>query len=171
MSSLAEGRYPTDQGFDEWFGIPNSTDESYWPDNSLYREGVHPQAKFAHVMESTRGKRPKQLAVYDSARRATIDREFTDRALDYIERMAKRDKPFFLYIPYTQTHMPVTRHPEYAGKTGNGNYADVLTQLNDYVGDLLDAVDQHGIKDDTIFIFTSDNGPESLENHEGFSGP
>ena len=49
------GRYPTDQGFDEWFGIPNSSDESYWPDNDLVRMGVHPQVKYEHVMEAERG--------------------------------------------------------------------------------------------------------------------
>ena len=42
----SEGRYPTDQGFDEWYGIPNSSDESYWPDNDMFRDDVHPQAKY-----------------------------------------------------------------------------------------------------------------------------
>ena len=72
------GRYPTDQGFDEWYGVPNSTDESYWPDNDLFREGAHPQAKFAHVMRANRGEKPREVAVYDSTKRAVIDREFTD---------------------------------------------------------------------------------------------
>ena len=46
----SKGRYPTDQGFDEWFGIPNSSDESYWPDNDLYRAGTHPAGKLEYVM-------------------------------------------------------------------------------------------------------------------------
>ena len=165
------GRYPTDQGFDEWFGIPNSSDESYWPDNDLFRLGVHPQAKYEHIMEAQRGETPKELEVYDSAKRLTIDREITDRAIDYIERKVAGTKPFFLFVPYTQTHLPVEPHPDNKGKTGNGHWADVLAQTDAYVGELLDAVDELGIKDNTIFIFTADNGPEGVIPHQGFSGP
>ena len=167
----SKGRYPTDQGFDEWYGVPNSTDESYWPDNDLFRAGVHPQAKFAHVMKSTRGKTPKNVALYNSAKRKTVDKEFTDLAVKYIKKNAKGSKPFFLYIPYTQTHMPVDPHPDYKGKTGNGGYADVLAQTDAYVGAILGEVKKQGIEDNTIFIFTSDNGPEGFAPHEGFSGP
>jgi arylsulfatase len=165
------GRYPTDQGFDEWFGIPNSSDESFWPDNDMFREGVHPQVKYEHVMESKRGGQPKQIEVYDSAARVMIDRQITDRAVAYIERKAKGDDPFFLFVPYTQTHMPVEPEPARKGATGNGHWADVLAQTDDYVGELLDAVDAAGIRDDTIFIFTADNGPESAIPHQGFAGP
>jgi arylsulfatase len=165
------GRYPTDQGFDEWWGIPNSSDESIWPDNDLYRPGVHPQVKFAHYMQAKRGEKPEELGVYDSAGRRTIDGEITDRSVDFIERKAKAGKPFFLFIPYTQTHFPVNPHPDFDGKTGNGNYADVLAQTDAYVGQLLDALDEQGIRDNTIFIFTADNGPEGFAPHEGFSGP
>lgn len=80
------GRYPTDQSFDEWYGIPNSSDESFWPDNDQFRPGVHPQVKFEHVLESTRGQAPKDVGVYDSPRRLTIDSEITDRAVAYMER-------------------------------------------------------------------------------------
>ncbi len=165
------GRYPTDQGFDEWYGIPNTTDESFWPDNSLFREGVHPQAKYAHIMEAKRGETPTELEVYNSTNRKTIDGEITRRSVDFIERMADGDKPFFLYVPYTQTHMPVDPSPEFDGVTGNGNYADVLTQLDHYVGQLLDALDRTGTADNTVFIFSADNGPEGTAPHEGFSGP
>jgi arylsulfatase len=165
------GRYPTDQGFNEWFGIPNSSDESYWPDNDLFRPGVHPQAKYEYVMEAQRGQTPKELEVFNSARRLTIDRAITDRAIDYMRRMAAGTKPFFLFVPYTQTHLPVEPHPDYKGKTGNGHWADVLAQTDAYVGELLDAVDKLGIKDNTIFIFTADNGPEGAIPHQGFSGP
>jgi arylsulfatase len=165
------GRYPTDQGFDEWYGIPNSSDESFWPDNDLFREGVHPQVKFEPVMVSRRGEAPREVKVYDSAARLVIDREITDRAVDYIDRMAGGERPFFLFIPYTQTHMPVEPEPGRRGSTGNGNWADVLTQTDDYVGELLDAVDAAGIRDETIFIFTADNSAEMLSPHQGFTGP
>lgn len=165
------GRYPTDQGFDEWFGIPNSSDESFWPDNPLFRAGVHPQARFAYVMESMRGKAPTQAGVYDLARRRTIDREITDHAIKYLERNAHGAKPFFLLLPYTQTHLPVEPAPDFAGRSGNGNWADVLSQTDTYIGELLDAVKRLGIANDTIFIFTSDNGPEGTFPYQGFAGP
>jgi arylsulfatase len=167
----SKGRYPTDQGFDEWYGIPNSSDESYWPDSDLFREGVHPQVKPEPVMQALRGQVPEEVEVYNSAKRLIIDREVTDKAIDYMERKAKGDKPFFLFIPYTQTHMPVEPEPAWKGKTGNGHWADVLAQTDYYVGQLLDAVDDLGIRDNTIFIFTSDNGPEALVPHQGFGGP
>lgn len=165
------GRYPTDQGFDEWYGIPNSSDESFWPDSDLFREGVHPQAKFEYVMESQRDIEPKEVKVYDSAARLIIDREITDRAKDYMRRKADGEKPFFLFIPYTQTHMPVEPEPSRKGATGNGHWADVLAQTDAYVGELLDTVDALGIRENTIFIFTADNGPEALAPHQGFGGP
>jgi arylsulfatase len=167
----SEGRYPTDQGFDEWFGIPNSSDESFWPDNDLYREGVHPQVKYEHVMEATRDQVPEQLEVYNSARRLTIDGDITDRAIDFMRRKSKDDKPFFLFMPYTQTHLPVEPHPDNKGKTGNGHWADVLAQTDSYVGRLLDTVSELGIEEETIFIFTADNGPEGVIPHQGFAGP
>jgi arylsulfatase len=67
--------------------------------------------------------------------------------------------------------MPVNPHPDFEGKTGNGKYADILAQIDSYIGKLLDAVDEAGIKDNTIFIFTADNGPEGTAPHEGFAGP
>jgi arylsulfatase len=167
----SEGRYPTDQGFDEWFGIPNSSDESYWPDNDLFREGITPQVKYEYVMESKSGEKPKNIKVYNSAQRLMMDREITDKAKDFIERKVKGDKPFFCFIPYTQTHLPVEPEPSRKGLTGNGKWGDVLAQLDDYVGELLDVVDQEGIKDNTIFIFTADNGPEAAIPHQGFAGP
>ena len=167
----SKGRYPTDQGFDEWYGIPNSSDESFWPDNDLYREGTHPKVKYEYIMEAKRNQTPKKLEIYDSAKRLTIDHEITDRSIDYMKRKAKEDKPFFLFVPYTQTHLPVEPEPANKGKTGNGHWADVLAQTDAYVGRLLDTVDKLGIKDNTIFIFTADNGPEGVHPHQGFAGP
>ncbi|HBE69704.1 MAG TPA: arylsulfatase, partial [Planctomycetaceae bacterium] len=164
------GRYPIDQGFDEWYGIPNSTDEAFWPDNPRFVEGLHPLSRYEHVLSGRKGEEVKQIEVYDLKKRALIDDEFTTKAIDFMQRSHRAGKPFFTYIPYTQTHMPVTAHPDFAGKTKNGKWADILAQTDDYVGRILDAIDQMGVADDTIVIFTADNGPESQEPHEGFSG-
>ena len=170
-----EGRFPTNQGFDEWYGIPNSTDESLWPDqsqfNAVVEENLSPYAVPEYIYEGRKGKKPEKVRIYDSNERPEIDRELTNRAIEFMRRKARADEPFFLYIPYTQTHMPVVPSRDFAGKSGHGDWGDVLMQIDAYVGELLDAVDQLGIRDNTIFVFTSDNGPEMLPGHNGWSGP
>ena len=88
-----------------------------------------------------------------------------------MQRSVTAQNPFFAYIPYTQLHFPTLPEAPFQGKTGNGDFADVLVQMDDYAGRLLDAIDQMGVRDNTIFIFTSDNGPEMFEPYYGFSGP
>lgn len=166
-----EGRYPTDQGFDEWIGIPRSSDRAFWPDSNSFAPGSHPDAVFTHVMSSKRGEKPKQLEVYDRKKRAMIDREITDQAIDFIKRKAKKGQPFFTFLSYTQTHEPVDPHPDYYGKTGNGSFADVLAQTDAYVGEVLDTIETLGLKENTLVIFTSDNGREGVPRSFGFTGP
>ncbi|MBL8213611.1 MAG: sulfatase-like hydrolase/transferase, partial [Bryobacterales bacterium] len=166
-----EGRFPTDHGFDEWYGIPNSTNDSFWSTNPRFRPGAHPYVKVPHILESRKGEAPKQVKVFDLEARANIDRELTDRSIAFLRKQTAARKPFFLYLPYTQTHMPVTPDPEFKGKTRNGDFADVLAQVDAYAGRLLDEVDRLGIRDNTVFIFTSDNGPEANVPYQGFSGP
>ena len=166
-----EGRFPTDQGFDEWYGIPNSSDESSWPDDTRYRPDSHPFAQPTHIMEGRKGKQPKKLQVYDTKERILIDGDLARRSVDFMKRQVADNKPFFLFIPFTQPHMPTLPHPDFRGKTGNGDFADVLVQTDAYVGQLLDAIEELGIRDNTIFMFTSDNGPDSTFPHTSFSGP
>jgi arylsulfatase A-like enzyme len=166
------GRFPTDQGFDEWYGIPNSSDESFWAGNPLLDgKAVHAFARPEYIMEGRKGEAPREVKVYDLEQRALIDGELTRRAIDYMGRQATSGKPFFLYLPYTLPHYPLLASPEFKGKTGNGNFADVLAQIDDYAGRLLDAVDKLGLRDNTLFIFTSDNGPEFLVPYSGTAGP
>ena len=166
-----QGRYPTDQGFDEWIGIPRSSDRAFWPDSNSFSANSHPNAVFTRVMSSKRGQKPKELEIFDREKRAAIDREITDNAVDFITRKAKSKNPFFLYLPYTQTHEPVDPHPEFRGSTGNGSFADVLAQTDAYVGELLDTIERLGLRENTIFIFTSDNGREGVPRSFGFTGP
>jgi arylsulfatase len=165
----AAGRYPTDQGFDEWYGIPNSSDQAFWPDSDSFQSDAG--VEFTRIMTSTRNQTPKKHEVYGRAKRATVDREITDHALDFMRRKAKTQQPFFAYLPYTQTHEPVDAHPDFKGSTGNGSFADVLAQTDAYVGELLAKIDELGLKDNTIFIFTSDNGREGIKRSFGFTGP
>ena len=167
----SDGRLPTDQGFDEWYGIKHSSDRAFWPDSYSFAPGSHPDAVFDYVMTGSRGQEPTEIAVYDRVKRTTIDREITDNAIDFIRRKSRENQPFFAYIPYTQTHEPVEAHPDFAGRTGNGSFADVLAQTDAYVGEILDTIDELGLKENTIFIFTSDNGREGVPRSFGFTGP
>jgi arylsulfatase len=158
------GRFPTDQGFDEWYGIPNSSDESMYSERHGFDDsGVEE----TYVMESRKGETPRNVRPWNLEYRALIDVDLTDKAIDFMKRQAKAEKPFFVFLPYTATHFPVLPHPQYAGQTGNGPWADFLHQIDQLNGRLLDAVDELGIRDETIFIFTADNGPEAMEagNH------
>lgn len=155
-----EGRFPTDQGFDEWYGIPNSTDESPYASLTGFAESGVGET---YVMEAKKGEAPKKVRPYRLDYRPLIDRDLTDKAMDFMDRQAKARKPFFIYLPYTATHFPTMPHPDYDGKTGNGAWADLLLQIDDYTGELLDKIDNLGIADNTIFVFTADNGPEAMD--------
>ena len=169
------GRFPTDQGFDEWYGIPNSSDESMWPAQQQFqavqKEGISDFVIPQYVFRGTKGAAPERVKVYDAELRREIDGELTDHAIDFMTRKAGAGRPFFVFLPYTQTHLPVEPSKEFNGRSGNGNWGDILMQIDAYTGRLLDTVAKLGIADDTIFIFTSDNGPEMAPGHQGWSGP
>ena len=156
-----EGRFPTDQGFDEWYGVPNSTDESVYSSMNGFENSGVPET---YVMQSTKGKAPEKVRPYRLDYRPIIDRDLTDKAIDFMQRSVQSKKPFFLYLPYTATHFPTMPHPDFEGKSGNGPWSDLLLQIDSYLGELQDKIDELGISDNTIFIFTADNGPESLDH-------
>jgi arylsulfatase len=161
------GRFPTDQGFDEWFGVANTTDESW------YREqfGFDGEASIkAFIQEAKRGENPRQVEAYTVAARRRIDSLLTDRAIDFMKRQTKAKKPFFAFIPYTQPHLPTLPHPDFDGKTGNGHYADVIAEMDHRAGQILDAIEELGIRENTIVIWTSDNGPEEAVGWHGTAG-
>jgi arylsulfatase len=158
-----EGRFPTDQGFDEWFGIPNSTDEATWSSLPGFADSGVSEA---FVMESTKGNTPRKIQPYRLDYRPLIDRELTDRAISFMKRQSAAAKPFFVYLPYTATHFPAVPHPDFQGKSGKGTWGDLLMQIDSYVGELLDTLDELDIAKETIFVFTADNGPEALNPGE-----
>ena len=157
------GRFPTDQGFDEWYGIPNSTDESVYSSMQGFAESGVGET---YVMEGTKGSTPKKVRPYRLGYRPLIDRDLTDKAKDFMKRQARAKKPFFVFLPYTATHFPTMPHPDFEGKSGKGPWGDLLMQIDSYVGELLDTIDDAGIRHNTIVIFTADNGPEALSAGE-----
>jgi arylsulfatase len=163
-----DGRLPNDQGFDEWYGIPRTTDEAFWPSAPAAKALGIP---FTHVTEGRKGERSRELVVYDLDQRRLIDAEITGRAVDFMKRSAASGKPFYVYVPFTQVHFPTLPNPKFAGRTGLGDFPDALAEMDAHVGEILDAIDELRIRDGTIVVFTSDNGPEATWPWQGSSGP
>jgi len=162
------GRLPNDQGFDEWYGIPRTTDEAFWPSQPGFKEsGGTPE----HIMEGRKGEKSREVAVYDLEQRRLMDAEITRRTIDFMKRSVKSGKPFYAYVPFTQVHFPTLPNPKFAGKTGFGDFPDALAEMDANVGQILDAIDELAIRDNTIFVFTSDNGPDPSYPYQGSSGP
>jgi arylsulfatase A-like enzyme len=164
----SNGRLPNDQGFDEWYGIPRTTDEALWPGSPGYSPAVMPPEQ---IMEGRKGEPSREVGVYDLAQRRLIDAEITRRTIAFMERQTRDKKPYFAYATLTQPHLPTLPNPSFAGKTGHGDWADMLAEMDANVGQMLDALDRFGGRDNTIVIFASDNGPEFVRPYDGWAGP
>jgi arylsulfatase len=163
-----EGRYPTNFGFDEWYGIPRSSGEAAQELSPGYDPKVtSPQ----FVMQGIAGKPSTNVKAYDLAARRAIDPELIDKAIAFAARESSAKKPFFAYVPLTQIHYPSLPSSAYAGKTGFGDFADSMVQTDDLVGKLVQAIDQMGIGKNTVIIVASDNGPEYRRPWRGTAGP
>lgn len=162
------GRYPHERGFDEWYGIPRTTNESMFTSSP----GYDPQsAPLPYVMAGRKGGAAEALHVYDLEARRRIDGELTACAIDFMSRQAKAGTPFFCYVPLTQLHYPTLPHRDFAGRTGAGDFADSMAEMDFRVGQMLDAVAALGIAGDTLVLFGSDNGPEFRRPWRGTAGP
>ncbi len=162
-----EGRYPKDKGFDEWYGIPRTTNESMFMESVGFDPTV---VEPPYVMEGKKGFPAEKKELYDLEMRRRIDGDLTDRSCQFIARQAAAGAPFFVYVPLTQLHFPTIPHREFEGKTGHGDFADSLVEMDARVGQIMDQVDACGIRDDTVFIFASDNGPEYRRPWRGSAG-
>jgi len=162
------GRFPSDQGFDEWYGVANTTDESEYSSQFQYDPEVGTKP---FIVEARKGEVPRDVKPYNLQSRREIDAELNKQAIDFMERSVKKNKPFFAFIPYTQPHLPTLPHPDFDGKTGNGHYADVLAEIDYRAGEILDAIDKLKISDNTVVIWFSDNGPEYFYPWHGTAGP
>ena len=88
------------------------------------------------------------------------------KALTFIERHAENrsEQPFFLYLPLTGPHTPWLPNPEFQGKSGIGPRGDLILQIDDSVGQLMNLLEEKGIRDGTMIVFTSDNGPDPFRD-------
>ncbi|MCP4381384.1 MAG: sulfatase-like hydrolase/transferase [Hyphomicrobiales bacterium] len=163
-----EGRLPTDQGFDQWFGIKNTSDEAGYSSTPQFDPEVMPQP---NIWEGRKGEPSHPIRPFNLESRKTIDREIVERSERYIAEQAKSGNPFFLYIGMTQIHPPLGHHPDFDNATGTGIYGDIVTELDYNVGRIADALDAAGISEDTIVILTGDNGAVTEGIGGGSNGP
>jgi arylsulfatase A-like enzyme len=193
LGSDPENRSPVEFGFDEAVWSPRTADEVLWTMQSYFPNGPVTSAPYTGEMQiplepepifsKKKGSNAEVIATYDAEFRAGFDRQITDWAIDFLGRSKKEGKPFYLYLPYTQVHIPPIPDPAYTGKTRRGNWADLLTQMDYFTGRILDTLDELGIADDTIVVWSSDNGadpnyrfpagdPDPFGGQwKGFSGP
>ena len=163
----ADGRWPTDHGFDEWYGPPHSYDEAMWEHDPWYdpkRDGV------TSMMEARRGQPPRAVKQLTLSVRREVDREFLDRSKSFMKRSVEAGKPFCLYFNHSLMHLPTIPRAEFKGKSGQGEWADCLLELDADFASIVDTVKELGIDDNTIIVFSGDNGPEELEPWRGHPG-
>jgi arylsulfatase A-like enzyme len=137
--------YPTRHGFDEYYGI-------------LYSNDMLP----IQIMDGDR-------VAENPVDQRYLTRKYTDKAVDFITR--NQDQPFFLYLPHAMPHKPLAASEDYyTPDTPNDLYHDVIRELDGSVGEIIAALHEHGILENTIVIFTSDNGPHYGGSTGGFKG-
>jgi arylsulfatase A-like enzyme len=157
---------PLQHGFDEYFGIPYSND--MWPKDyngepaTDSRKDRYPPL---YIFEGNE----KKIPINTLEDQAKLTRLYTERAVDFIKR--KKDKPFFLYLPHSMTHVPINASAQFKGKSKQGLYGDVMMEIDWSVNEIMKAVKANGLEKNTMIIFTSDNGPWlNFGNHAGSTG-
>ena len=148
---------PTRHGFDEYFGLPYSNDMR---PNVTGEPGRYPDLPLIDG-ESIVGYNPDQ---------SQLTTWYTERAVKFIKK--NKDQPFFLYLPHSMPHIPLYVSEKYKGKSEKGIYGDVISEIDWSVGEVLKALKESGVDDNTLVIFTSDNGPWlPYGDHAGSAGP
>jgi arylsulfatase A-like enzyme len=148
---------PLENGFDQFLGIPYSND------NTKYHPVLHATMPPLPLYDG-------REVIEQDPDQALFTKRFTERAVAFIE--AEKDRPFFLYIPHVMPHVPIFASGSFEGTSARGLYGDVIEELDWSVGQVLAALEKHGLDEQTLVIFMSDNGPFlSYGEHAGSSGP
>ncbi len=163
-----EGRLPTDQGFDQWFGVKNTSDEAGYSSTPQFDADVVPQP---YIWEGEKGAPSKKVKPFNLDSRKTIDREIVERSEAFIAKQAQSEKPFFAYIALTQVHPPLGYHPDFSNASRKGMYGDILMELDYNIGRVLDALSKAGVAENTVVILSGDNGAVTDGIGGGSTGP
>jgi arylsulfatase A-like enzyme len=155
-----EGRLPTDQGFDEWWGYRNSADECGWSSYAAFKSVSEKYGVDAPMIwEGKKDGKQNAVRPMDLEVRPLLDQLIVEKATDYIKQHANVDKPFFTYVALSHVHFPEEPHPDFfqTDPSRFGPYADLMAEQDHRVGQIVDAVEQAGISDNTLIVFSSDN--------------
>lgn len=151
---------PLSHGFDYYFGddVPNFPPYT-WIEND--RILIKPTVPLTETPETSEGEweaRPGPMA--EGWRMDEVMPKLTEKAVEYIKSRKGSEKPFFLYFPWTSPHAPIVPAEEFKGKSNAGGYGDFMFQSDWTAGEVLKALEENGFADNTLVIFTADNGPE-----------
>ncbi|GAB5534854.1 MAG: sulfatase [Rubricoccaceae bacterium] len=173
------GYLPTDQGFDSYFGILYSNDMNGRPGIADLAPGqpwyevnklAPPDSFDVPLVRSVAGELARE--VERPAKQETLTPRYTAEAVDFITREAAAERPFFLFLAHSYPHIPLYASSRFAGRSAAGIYGDVVEELDWSVGEVLRALQEAGVDENTLVVFTSDNGPWLLyEDHGGSAGP
>lgn len=158
---------PFNHGFDEFLGLPYSND--MWPVD--YSGEKATRGRKARYPELTLIKDSIPLdTIRNLDDQAQLTHIYTKAAVEFIQKNKKN--PFFLYVPHSMPHVPIAASERFKGKSKNGLYGDVIMEIDWSVGEIIKALNDCGLEDNTLVIFTSDNGPwKNYGNHAGSTGP
>ncbi|MEO0734879.1 MAG: sulfatase, partial [Bacteroidota bacterium] len=176
---------PLQHGFDEFFGLPYSND--MWPvgfdgkpistaepstaaaDSPFGNETTYPKWKVECRPLPLIDGNDAVEEITTLAQQDELTTRYTERAVDFINRNA--DNPFLLYIPHTMAHVPLAVSKRFRGKSEQGLYGDVMMELDWSVGQITAALEENGLTENTVVLFTTDNGPWlSYGTHGGSNG-
>ena len=178
---------PTNQGFDSYYGIPYSNDmfpasDMKYASDCLFREGYSQQTlkeafadrlnddnKFRRAVKNKVPLMRDEECIEFPTDQSTITRRFADESIQFISESVKAGKPFFLYLANSMPHIPLYASEEFLGKSQRGLYGDVIEEIDYNTGRIMEHLDQLGVADNTLVIFTSDNGPWLEQKEHGGS--
>ncbi len=162
----ASPMHPLECGFDYHFGTPGSNDVPAPPGKKQTREVFDQCDKFSFPVPLIRGREVVEMPVNQEL----LTRRYTEEAVKWISD--KKDESFFLYLAHNMPHAPIFAAPEFQGRSKGGRYGDVVEEIDWSVGEVMKAVKEAGIDDNTLIVFTSDNGPWTMFGpHGGVATP
>jgi len=165
VGDIDESQLPTGQGFDEYYGIPYSNDMYIGSHHEFHKDVVFNQNYTLEQAKKDQEKRKRNLVpIFEGtkiieypAEQSTLTKRYFDRAISFIDK--NKNKPFFTYITPAMPHIPLFASADFKGKSARGLYGDVIEEIDWNMGKLLDYLKKNDLEDNTIVIFTSDNGP------------
>lgn len=165
----AEEFLPLQHGFDDFYGLPYSND--MWPvdyDGNKIIDSTN--RRFRRFPPLPLIERNKKIRIIQTLKdQSELTSLYTNKAVDFIKK--NHEKPFFLYLPHSMPHVPIAVSNKFQGKSSSGLYGDLMMELDWSIGEVMKTIKEMGIDDNTLVIYTSDNGPWlNYGNHAGSTG-